>query len=81
MIIIFWFIFFRPALSSWKSILDTTEKVANAHVACSDKYKNEVYENLKDCKVNKEGTLKKVSYLSNLISTCKYFVQFSRKMF
>jgi len=48
-----------PALSSWKSILDTTEKVANAHVACSDKYKNEVYENLKDCKVNKEGTLKK----------------------
>ena len=47
-------------LSAWRRILDSTEKTAQVHVACSDKFKNNICESLKECRVEKEGNLKKV---------------------
>lgn len=77
-------------LTVWRAVLDANEKSAQARVAVSEKYKNEIYDSIKNFQMLKEANLKKVylvelpiiiSFIVLIIATNNILVSGSIKYF
>lgn len=65
-------------MQAWRSILDSTDEKAKSHISLSDTYKNDLYENIKECRIKKENNLKKVSFCLFVLKVY-VFMQFEGK--